>query len=133
MLRATSYERRSVEESSGTDSEDEDEEEEEEERAHKRRRQHEPPEPRSPARSRPLFDLTTPHSRTTFIAVSIKHLFSTTYSRTDSLTVSALLSYLNCAYPEGKWNEFDFSEVVRGIGRVKEVQLLGDNVTWKEG
>lgn len=49
--------------------------------------------------------------RRNFIALSVDYLFASTYERTDDLTISALMLYLNSAMPQDKHEDFDTSEV----------------------
>ncbi|KIY53169.1 hypothetical protein FISHEDRAFT_33929 [Fistulina hepatica ATCC 64428] len=54
--------------------------------------------------------------RRNFIGYSITHLFETTFSPTsDALSISNLLSYLNAAMPQDRYEDFDTTEVVRGV------------------
>ncbi|KAJ7587865.1 hypothetical protein C8J56DRAFT_1082229, partial [Mycena floridula] len=67
--------------------------------------------------------------RKLFIAYSITHLFSTTFTPHDNLTISALVSYLNGAMPQDRREDFDTSEVVKGVFSLSErgrVRLEGD-------
>ncbi|KAJ7575790.1 hypothetical protein C8J56DRAFT_1118861 [Mycena floridula] len=80
-------------------------------------------------RSRPAMDLDNINARKLFIAYSITHLFSTTFTPHDDLTISALVSYLNGAMPQDKHEDFDTSEVVKGVSGLSErgrVRLEGD-------
>jgi hypothetical protein len=48
-----------------------------------------------------------------FIFASITYLFTTTYEPSDTMTISALLTYLNASIPPDKYEDFDTAEVVR--------------------
>ncbi|KAJ7576159.1 hypothetical protein C8J56DRAFT_973224, partial [Mycena floridula] len=80
-------------------------------------------------RSRPAMDLDNINAQKLFIAYSITHLFWTTFTPHDDLTISALVSYLNGAMPQDKHEDFDTSEVVKGVSGLFEhgrVRLEGD-------
>jgi len=51
--------------------------------------------------------------RLDFARNSIVYLFRTTYTSTDSLTIAALVAYMNAALPPDKHEEFDTAEVTR--------------------
>ena len=55
-----------------------------------------------------------------FVSASVHHLFSTTYDKSDDLTISALLTYLNAAIPLDKYEDFDTTEVVRAATQMRE-------------
>jgi len=71
-------------------------------------------------------------NRRAFIALSISHLFSTTYDpMKDDMSISTLLTYLNAAMPVDKYEDFDTSEVVKGVVALEEqgkVRFEGDLV-----
>jgi hypothetical protein len=49
-----------------------------------------------------------------FVARSIMHLSSTTFANPeDELSICALVAYLNAAFPEDRWREFDTGEVCK--------------------
>ena len=51
--------------------------------------------------------------RLDFTRKSIVYLFRTTYTSADSLTIAALVAYMNAALPPDKHEEFDTAEVTR--------------------
>jgi hypothetical protein len=51
--------------------------------------------------------------RLDFTRSSIVYLFRTTYTFADSLTIAALVAYMNAALPPDKHEEFDTAEVTR--------------------
>jgi len=51
--------------------------------------------------------------RLDFTRNSIVYLFRTTYTPADSLTIAALVAYMNAALPPDKHEEFDTAEVTR--------------------
>jgi hypothetical protein len=51
--------------------------------------------------------------RLNFTRNSIGYLFRTTYTPADSLTIAALVAYMNAALPPDKHEEFDTAEVTR--------------------
>jgi hypothetical protein len=51
--------------------------------------------------------------RLDFTRNSIVYLFRTTYTSADSLTIAALVAYMNAALPPDKHEEFDTAEVTR--------------------
>jgi hypothetical protein len=51
--------------------------------------------------------------RLNFTRNSIVYLFRTTYTSVDSLTIAALVAYMNAALPPDKHEEFDTAEVTR--------------------
>lgn len=51
--------------------------------------------------------------RLDFTRSSIAYLFRTTYTPADSLTIAALVAYMNAALPPDKHEEFDTAEVTR--------------------
>lgn len=64
-----------------------------------------------------------------FVARSLRHLFATTYERSDELTLAALVSYLNAAMPPDKHEDFDTAEVSRAalaLHAAGAVALAGD-------
>ncbi|KAJ6501138.1 hypothetical protein C8R47DRAFT_1109006 [Mycena vitilis] len=65
-------------------------------------------------------ELQTSSGRAAFITASVHHLFQTTYSPTDSLTVAALLLYLRNAMPQNKYLDFDTEEVVQALTTLAE-------------
>ena len=73
-------------------------------------------------------------TRLSFIALSVRHLFRTSYDARagDELTAMALVNYLNAALPMDKHEEFDLPEVTKAVaGALKErgiVKLEGDVV-----
>ncbi|KAJ3504308.1 hypothetical protein NLJ89_g8000 [Agrocybe chaxingu] len=77
-------------------------------------------------------DLDSVGGRKQFIASSIYHLFSTTFTPSeDELTISALLAYLNAAMPQDKFEDFDTTEVARAVAGLKErgrVLFEGDGI-----
>ncbi|KLO07147.1 hypothetical protein SCHPADRAFT_662155 [Schizopora paradoxa] len=79
-------------------------------------------------------DLGSRDGRLSFIALSIRHLFRTSYDvrAGDELTAMALVNYLNAALPMDKHEEFDLPEVTKAVaGALKErgiVKLEGDVV-----
>ncbi|KAJ3551564.1 hypothetical protein NP233_g13061 [Leucocoprinus birnbaumii] len=78
-----------------------------------------------------LADLDSPNGRRTFISASVSYLFATTYESSDDMTISALLTYLNAAMPQDKHEDFDTSEVVKGVTALQDrgkVVLQGDNI-----
>lgn len=78
--------------------------------------------------------LSYPPNSIAFIALSIRHLFRTSYDARagDELTAMALVNYLNAALPSDKHEEFDLSEVTKTVaGALRErgiVKLEGDVV-----
>ncbi|KXN83521.1 hypothetical protein AN958_01345 [Leucoagaricus sp. SymC.cos] len=78
-----------------------------------------------------LADLDSPAGRRAFISVSVSYLFATTYESTDDMSISALLTYLNAAMPQDKHEDFDTTEVVKGVTALQDkgkVVLQGDNI-----
>ncbi|ETW78533.1 hypothetical protein HETIRDRAFT_453185 [Heterobasidion irregulare TC 32-1] len=76
-----------------------------------------------------LADLDSPSGRVRFVARSLRHLFATTYERSDELTLAALVSYLNAAMPPDKHEDFDTAEVSRAalaLHAAGAVALAGD-------
>jgi hypothetical protein len=57
--------------------------------------------------------LAGPKKRLNFTRNSIVYLFRTTYTSADSLTIAALVAYMNAALPPDKHEEFDTAEVTR--------------------
>src|SRR5258708_24210480 len=53
------------------------------------------------------------NKRLNFTRNSIGYLFRTTYTPADSLTIAALVAYMNAALPPDKHEEFDTAEVTR--------------------
>jgi hypothetical protein len=51
--------------------------------------------------------------RLDFTRNSVAYLFRTTYAPADSLTIAALVAYMNAALPPDKHEEFDTAEVTR--------------------
>lgn len=72
--------------------------------------------------------------RLAFIALSVRHLYRTSYNARagDELTAMALVNYLNAALPADKHEEFDLPEVTKAVaGALRErgvVRLEGDVV-----
>jgi hypothetical protein len=58
-------------------------------------------------------DLNSPADRLDFTRNSVAYLFRTTYAPADSLTIAALVAYMNAALPPDKHEEFDTAEVTR--------------------
>lgn len=58
-------------------------------------------------------NLDSPADRLNFTRNSIVYLFRTTYTSADSLTIAALVAYMNAALPPDKHEEFDTAEVTR--------------------
>lgn len=92
-----------------------------------------PPPPPPLRRPHPvgLADLDSPAGRRAFISSSLSYLFATTYESSDDMTVSALLTYLNAAMPLDKHEDFDTTEVVKGVTALQDrgkVMLQGDNI-----
>lgn len=58
-------------------------------------------------------DLDSPADRLTFTRHSIVYLFRTTYTPADSLTIAALVAFMNAALPPDRHEEFDTAEVTR--------------------
>ncbi|KAN0109203.1 hypothetical protein V8E52_009531 [Russula decolorans] len=58
-------------------------------------------------------NLDSPADRLDFTRKSIVYLFRTTYTSADSLTIAALVAYMNAALPPDKHEEFDTAEVTR--------------------
>jgi hypothetical protein len=57
------------------------------------------------------------HCSKIFIHTSITYLFSTTFdSAVDTLSMPALVAYLNAALPPDKWEDFDEGEVRTALG-----------------
>ncbi|KAF5344689.1 hypothetical protein D9756_011478 [Leucocoprinus leucothites] len=78
-----------------------------------------------------LADLDSPTGRRAFISASVSYLFATTYESSDDMTISTLLTYLNAAMPQDKHEDFDTTEVVKGVTALQErgrVVLEGDNI-----
>lgn len=76
-----------------------------------------------------LADLDSPAGRRTFISASVSYLFATTYESSDDMSISALLTYLNAAMPQDKHEDFDTTEVVKGVTALQErgrIVLEGD-------
>lgn len=76
-----------------------------------------------------LADLDSPAGRRAFISASVSYLFATTYESSDDMSISALLTYLNAAMPQDKHEDFDTTEVVKGVTALQErgrVVLQGD-------
>ncbi|CCM02636.1 uncharacterized protein FIBRA_04740 [Fibroporia radiculosa] len=67
-----------------------------------------------------LADLDTPLGRLEFTLRSIRHLFRSTYRKTDDLTIAALVTYLNAAMPPDKHEDFDTSEVTKAAMTLHE-------------
>ncbi|KAF7968535.1 hypothetical protein HWV62_30147 [Athelia sp. TMB] len=65
-------------------------------------------------------DLRSSTGRINFVSASVHYLFSTTYDKSDDLTISALLTYLNAAIPLDKYEDFDTTEVVRAATQMRE-------------
>lgn len=53
--------------------------------------------------------------RLDFTRNSIVYLFRTTYTSADSLTIAALVAYMNAALPPDRHEEFDTAEVTRAV------------------
>jgi hypothetical protein len=58
--------------------------------------------------------------RLDFTRHSIAYLFRTTYAPADSLTIAALVAYMNAALPPDKHEEFDTAEVTRAAKTLQD-------------
>jgi hypothetical protein len=58
--------------------------------------------------------------RLDFTRNSIVYLFRTTYTSDDSLTIAALVAYMNAALPPDKHEEFDTAEVTRAAKMLQD-------------
>ena len=58
--------------------------------------------------------------RLDFARYSIAYLFRTTYTPADSLTIAALVAYMNAALPPDKHEEFDTAEVTRAAKTLQD-------------
>ncbi|KAI0075320.1 hypothetical protein K474DRAFT_1709125 [Panus rudis PR-1116 ss-1] len=67
-----------------------------------------------------LADLDAPAGRLDFAFASVRHLFKTTYSRADDLTIATLVAYLNAAMPPDKHEDFDTKEVTKAAMALHE-------------
>ncbi|CAL1714460.1 unnamed protein product [Somion occarium] len=67
-----------------------------------------------------LADLDSPAGRLDFAFKSIRHLFKTTYARSDDLTIATLVTYLNAAMPPDKHEDFDTTEVIKAATALHE-------------
>ena len=69
----------------------------------------------------PALHRSTHHAdRLDFVSRSIRHLFRITYSRSDELTIAALITYLNAAMPPDKHEDFDTAEVTKMMTALHE-------------
>ncbi|THH30509.1 hypothetical protein EUX98_g3678 [Antrodiella citrinella] len=67
-----------------------------------------------------LADLESPAGRLDFVSKSIRHLFKTTYERSDDLTIATLVTYLNAAIPLDKHEDFDTTEVTKAASAISD-------------
>ncbi len=84
---------------------------------------------RRPAVPVGLADLDSPAGRLSFISASVSYLVATTYEASDDMSISALLTYLNAAMPQDNHEDFDTTEVVKGVTALQDrgrVVLEGD-------
>ncbi|KAI0262362.1 hypothetical protein BC834DRAFT_925275 [Gloeopeniophorella convolvens] len=65
-------------------------------------------------------DLDSPADRLSFTRHSISYLFRTTYTAADTLTIAALVAYMNAALPPDKHEEFDTAEVIRAAKALRD-------------
>ena len=73
-----------------------------------------------------LADLDSPEGRESFISHTLRYLFSTTYERSDDLSLPSLLAYLNAAMPLDKHEDFDLVEIkniLRSLEKRGEVEV----------
>ncbi|KAI0046046.1 hypothetical protein FA95DRAFT_1672021 [Auriscalpium vulgare] len=96
-----------------------------------------PATPQKPYSPPPLADLSSPSGRSAFVMHAIVHLFHTTYTPADALSVAALVAYLNAAMPPGKHEHVQPAEVVRAVrtssethAHVGAVALEGDMIRY---
>lgn len=76
-------------------------------------------------------DLDSPADRLSFTRHSIAHLFRTTYTPADALTIAALVAYMNAALPPDRHEEFGTAEVTRAAKNLHDrgrVAFEGDTL-----